>query len=336
MKKTLLALAMLGSFGAATNAQAALSPYDYAVAYDQISNLNMLPGSTGISILPTVINNSNALSCLNGSCVTTGGSGIQNAPPALVGTITVPGPYADNAYILPLATTHEANPTAFSVSDADITSTAGLISSARNFAEAKLMGNSSANGSAGNSSIQSIQFSVGTAGGFFNFNFNAAPYLRAFVSPGTLVPTSALAALSASINIVGDVSNPLGSRGIVFNWAPDGIVVPVTVANPSNIVGGVEITDSFTLNTSVTATNFSPTPADYFPTTTGCTVLAPCFAARTNNLVAGLYTLNIVMNENDNLLLNIPEPGSILLFGIGLAALGGFTRRRSISPALPA
>ncbi len=332
MKKTLLALAMLGSFGAAINAQAA--PYAYAVAYDEISNLNMLPGSSGISILPSVINNSNALACLNGSCSSLGGAGIQDTPFAQVGTITVPGPYANNAYILPIATTHEANPTAFSVADADITSTSGLISSARNFAEAKLLGNSAANGSAGNSSIQSIQFTVGTTGGFFKFDFNAAPYLRAFVDAGTLVPTSALAALSASINIVGDQSNAVGYRGIVFNWAPDGTGGDGTAIGTS-ILGGFETRDSFTLNTSVTATTASPAPLDYNPTQCAAGT-GPCFAAYTNNLVAGLYTLNVVMNENDSLLLNIPEPGSIMLLGIGLAALGGFTRRRSISPALPA
>ncbi len=330
MKKTLLALAMLGSFGAAINAQAA--PYAYAYAYDQVSNLSMLadPSTPGIIILPTVINNSNALACLNGTCVTTGGPGFQDAPPALVGTITPA--YLNNSY-----GSHEANATPFSLADADITSTAGLISSARNAAEAKLIGDSlaivSANGSAGNSSIQSIQFTVGATGGILNFSFNAAPYLRAFVSPGTLVPTSALAALSASINIVGDVSNPLGSRGIVFNWAPDGVVLTVP-AGGQNILGGVETKDSFTLNTSVTATTAAPAPLNYNPTQ--CTGTDPCFAAHTSTLVAGLYTLNVVMNENDNLLLNIPEPGSILLFGIGLAALGGMTRRRSISPALPA
>ena len=42
------------------------------------------------------------------------------------------------------------------------------------------------------------------------------------------------------------------------------------------------------------------------------------------------------MNEQNNLLLSIPEPGSIMLLGIGLAALGGITRRRSATTALRA
>jgi hypothetical protein len=42
------------------------------------------------------------------------------------------------------------------------------------------------------------------------------------------------------------------------------------------------------------------------------------------------------METRDNLLLQaaeIPEPGSLLLLGIGLAALGGVTRRRTAPAA---
>jgi hypothetical protein len=321
MKKTLLALAMLGSFGAATNAQA----YAYAVSYNEISNF-VITG-TNITILNPVTNNSNALACLGGSCVIQGGPGFQNTPPAQIG---LPG-YVDNTYILPVPTTHEASPTSFSVADADITSTAGVINSARNFTEAKLMENSSASGIAGNSSIQSIVFTVNAVGSLL-FEFDATPYIRAFLSPGNFLPTTALGSLSMNINIVGDQGNTDAvSRGLVFNWAPDGIVIPVPVGSV-NVLGGRETLDSFSINTSVTATPIAPAPLDYNPTQ--CAT-GPCFSASTSDLAAGVYTLNVVMNERDDLLL-VPEPGSIMLLGIGLAALGGFTRRRSMRPALPA
>lgn len=319
MKKTLLALAMLGSFGAATNAQA----YAYGVAANEISNF--LITGTNITILSPVTNNSNALACLpNGTCVATGGTGIQDAPPAQIG---LPG-YVDNTYITP--TTHEANATSFSVADADITGTPGLITSARNFAEAKVMENNSANGTAGNSSIQSIQFTVNAVGSLA-FEFDATPFIRAFLSSGTALGSAALGSLAMNINIVGNNTNPGGFTGTVFNWAPDGIVIPVPVGSV-NILGGRETADSFSINTSVTATPIAPSPANYNPTQ--CAV-GPCFAASTSDLAVGVYTLNVVMSEKDDLLL-VPEPGSILLFGIGLAALGGFTRRRSMRPALPA
>jgi hypothetical protein len=319
MKKTLLALAMLGSFGAATNAQA----YAYAVSYDQVSNL-LMNHSANITILNPVTNNSNAIACLGASCAITGGPGFQDALPAQVG---LPG-YVDNTYILPVPTTHQGNATSFSVADADITSTAGLITSARNFAEAKVFENNTATGIAGNSSIQSVTF-TSAADGAFTFSFDAAPYIRAFLSAGSFLPSSALGSLAMNINIVGDQSNvDVASRGLVFNWAPDGIV--------GVILGGTETTDSFSLNTSVTATSVAPSPLDYNPDPTSSCNAGTCFVANTDPLKQGTYTLNVVMSERDDLLLNIPEPGSILLFGIGLAALGGFTRRRSMRPALPA
>ncbi len=326
MKKTLLALAMFGSIGAATNAQA----YAYAVSYDEVSNFVI--GRTNVTILNPVINNSNALACLpNGTCVATGGTGIQDAAPANIGLLG----YTNNGYILPLVTAHEANATSFSVADADITGTPGLINSARNFAEAKILENNTANGTAGNSSIQSIQFET-TGNGSLTFEFDASPYIRAFLTPGSAAGSLALGSLSVNINIVGDANNidPL-MRGVVFNWAPDG-VGGNNGSTGTTIQGGFETADSFTLNTSVTATSLSPTPGDYNPTQCTPTLAQPrCFSAYTGDLAVGLYTLNVVMTEKDDLRL-VPEPGSIMLFGIGLAALGGITRRRSISPALPA
>lgn len=325
MKKTLLALAMLGSFGAATNAQA----YAYAVAYDQVTNLVI--SNNGSIAGSASVNNSTATACLpNGTCITTGGAGILNAAPAQIG-VMVPA-YVPDSYITP--TTHEANATSFSLADASIDTlqtTPGTFISARGMAEGKLVETNSANANAGNSSVSLITstFVVGAGGGQITFSFDAAPYLRAFLSPGTIPVSLAQALVAVNFNIVGSASNANpASRGLVFNWAPDGVGGGV---GGTAITGGLEFADAFSLNTSISALPGAANPPDYNPLSCPVGSIATgCFRATTNVLLAGTYTLNLGMEERNNLLLTqIPEPGSLLLLGVGLAALGGITRRRA-------
>lgn len=332
MKKTLLALAMLGSFGAASNAQA----YAYAVAYNEVTNLVIsdngnISGSASVS-------NSSATACLpNGSCVTTGGAGILNAAPALMGGPLVPA-YVADSYLTP--STHEGNAASFSLADASIDSvqtTPGTFIRARSMAEGKLVQTNSANANAGNSSVSLLTstFDVGSSGGQITFTFDAAPYLRAFLSPGTVPVSLAQALVAVNFNIVGDQANNVpASRGTVFNWAPDGVGGGV---GGTPITGGLEFADAFSLNTSISALPGAANPPDYNPLTCPIgSVATGCFRATTNVLRRGTYTLNLGMETRDNLLLQaaeIPEPGSLLLLGIGLAALGGVTRRRTAPAA---
>ncbi|MDC8756180.1 EDSAP-1 family PEP-CTERM protein [Janthinobacterium fluminis] len=311
MKKTLLALAMTGFF-AAGNAQASA----YAMSFNDVTNLVITP-TAGITFPPgNSTNNSNAVACLpNGNCVNNGGAGFINAPFAQVGA----APYADNSY---RAANREANGNSFALADASIDSRQFIgdpFTRARNMAEGLLLETNTANITAGNSSATLlISTFVSNGNGTINFSFDAFPFIRAYLVAAA-AGSQAEGILALNFNIVGSPGNTApGSTGLVFNWAPDGIA--------GGILGGSESGDPYTMNISVTAMPGNPGPLVYDPS--GC---APggCFRATTNPLAAGTYTLNLSMRETVNLqLVQLPEPGSILLLGIGLAALGLTTRRR--------
>jgi hypothetical protein len=313
MKKTLLALAMVGSF-AASNAQASA----YALSYNDVTNLVITP-SAGITFVGgSSTNNSNAIACLpNGNCVNSGGAGVINAPFAQIGATG----YVENSY---LAVNREANPTSFSLADASIDArqfAGDPFTRARNMAEGLLRETNTANATGGNSSATLLTSTfIVTGNGSISFAFDADPIIVAYlVAAGA--GSQAEGILALNFNIVGSPGNTApGSTGVVFNWAPDGIA--------GGVLGGVEDADPFTMNVAFTALPGNPGPLEYDPV--GCVIGTPggCFRATTNPLAAGTYTLNLSMRETVNLqLVQIPEPGSILLLGIGLAALGVTTRK---------
>ena len=125
----------------------------------------------------------------------------------------------------------------------------------------------------------------------------------------------------------GQVCNGAGSS--VFAWTPDGIVAP---ANPSlgipagAISGGIETLDPFSLNRGVTASaNFIN--EDVISPVTGS------FAARTNQLGAGRYTMTILQTARSNATIEVPEPGTLALVGLSLVGLAAVGRRRSVRQA---
>lgn len=321
MKKMISALAMLAAVAAAGNAQA----FAYALAQNNVSNLR-IQTSTGISFLSAASNNSYANVCLDGAnCVNRGGPGAALSTPAMLSSGLAPIPYGNNML----------HATAFALGDAKMLSQqlAGApFTHAVNTAEAKLFDNGSAQAAAGNSSASALRstFVVGGAGGALTFSFDADPVIRAWLNNGVL-SSQAEGSLSVHFNIV----NNFGK--VVFNWAPDGIV-------SSGILGGKETADPFTLNTSLSALPDNPGLLEYEPAACPNIGLAApaggtaarCFNASTDRLQAGIYTLSLTMNETVNLQLlqPIPEPGTLLLLGIGLGAVA-LTRRKNAVLSTP-
>ena len=310
MKKTLLALALTASLGAASSSHAGA----YAIAYDDITNL-FITNTPGITFSPPASVNSASVACLpNGTCVTGGGAGFVNAPPSQIG---LPG-YMPDSYA-----THELNLSSFALADASIDKqqlVGDPFTRARNMAEGKLLETNTANATAGNSSATVLRsvFTVGGPSQTINFQFDADPFIRAALSGNHTPPSQAEGIIGLNFSII----NSTGT--VVFNWAPDGA--------PGGIIGGTESADAFTLNTSLTALPGNPGPLTYDPLSCPVGSLGTgCFNATTFGLTSGIYTLNLSMRETVNLQLTtqtVPEPDTIFMLGIGLAALAAFGRRK--------
>ena len=308
-KGSLIAIAVAGLLAASSGAQAVA----FARAFNDVTNLVITP--TGSITLGVTADNSSSTACLpNANCVSNGGAGVIDAPPSQINWPT----YVSNSY-----STNEGAPVSYIVSDASIDQQQILgapFTRARNFAEGQLVSGTTGNASAGNSSATLITstFVVDGPGTFFNFQFDSDPLIRVLLSTNAIAPSQAEGILALNFNI-------LDNQGrVVFNWAPDGVV--------GGILGGTENADAFTLNTSLTALpgNFGPLVYDPANCPVG-SVATGCFNATTNNLAAGVYTLNLSMRETVNLQLTeasqVPEPGSVLLLGIGLAALFASVRK---------
>ena len=140
------------------------------------------------------------------------------------------------------------------------------------------------------------------------FAFDADLYLRAFLSPDSKIGSSASATSKLSFNLFD------GTGANIFSWQPNGVV--------GAIVGGTEIADGANLNDSIVA--FLP-GQDLSRDKPG----AQSFIAETL-LGPGLYTFNISHIVGATGTQVIPEPGTLLLAGIGLLGLVASRRQKKV------
>jgi PEP-CTERM motif len=185
---------------------------------------------------------------------------------------------------------------------------ATLGGNARTVAEVLLNGSAVGNGDSDLGLNTLFTFSLAQAQAI-RLSFDADLYLRAFLSPDSKIGSSAAATSKLTFSLV-DLSSGLE----IFSWAPNGAA--------GGITGGTELFDGANLNTSRTALlpglNLAADQAG-----------SQFFQADTDVIAAGAYQFVIshVVGADGTLL--IPEPGTILLAGLGLVGVA-FSRRRSI------
>ena len=142
-----------------------------------------------------------------------------------------------------------------------------------------------------------------------NLSFSADHYLRSFLSANVVFGSSAAATSKLTFSLV----NSGGTE--VFFWAPDGSVNAIT--------GGTEIADGGNLNTSRTA--LAP-GVDFNVDLAGLQF----YSANTNVIAPGAYQFVIsqVVGADGTQLQRVPEPGTMLLAGVGLIGVA-LSRRRA-------
>jgi hypothetical protein len=314
-----IAAAVALTIATAGTAQAAA----YGYSYDNIYGLTINPLSGSI-VFANSTDISRATATLNGASVITGGSGVLDAPQAAMGAVTK-GP---NDF-----TQQGQTPGAYSRGDAQIVSTqlppfpvGSTSTQAVNAAESYVPGTGTADASGRNGSTTgfSVNFTVGSPTATLAFNFLADPYMQVFLS--ALASTGS--ASTANLVVTYTITNAAGVT--VFNWSPDGVL-------GSGISGGTESADGVNLNTNL-STNTLTAGSTFTYNPTGCaapsgngisTACGSAFAALTDPLTAGSYTLVLNAVESTDIVINqVPEPGTLALLGLGLAGVCVGSRRK--------
>ncbi len=142
-------------------------------------------------------------------------------------------------------------------------------------------------GSADSNTNLNGQFTVGTAGAL-TLSFDARAYMESFVSAGEVFPGFSTAAYQVTFSIV----NLSDNGRTVFTWSPDGSLA-------SGIFGGSEVSDPYTLNTTISLN--APLPGDTLNSGIHAAGQASTgiFRAQTDTLQPGqLYQLSVRVIAN--------------------------------------
>jgi hypothetical protein len=147
-----------------------------------------------------------------------------------------------------------------------------------------------------------------------SFQFDADPFIHALV--GASDGSVARGILDFTVTLTN-----VATDAVVFDWTPDGNV-------GTGVAGGIESADAENLNLILAAfagqdlTHSGPYSAGTFGH----------YAATTNALAAGSYSLTFTMTEATDLQTAVPESSTWAMLLIGFAGLGymGFRRSRMI------
>lgn len=177
---------------------------------------------------------------------------------------------------------------------------------ARSVAEVQL--NANGEGTAGSNVGSGSRFSFSLANDdVLDFRFDTQPFLRAMLEDQDVM---SFAGVAWSVTVMD------GANNVVFSWSPNGLA--------GGLVGGTEILDPFSVNTSRSV--LAPGDVVYDPG-------SGSFRAVTDVLSAGeTYTVSINEESSANALLvvdtqQVVEPASVGVLGLALLGLAAASRR---------
>lgn len=286
----------------------------YAVATDNVQAGSITP--TGDISFGAVSSTSSSSATLNGAGVAFQSSGVPNpdAPVSALGSAAG----RTNELGSPYYTLIGSNGTSYSWGDAIVNSeqTEGpppTLIIARNAAETNIAGNGSGNADGTNKSSTSMTVAVGASGASLSFAFEANPFINVSMDSAAGPTSVSRGTLGFSITLT-----QASTGDVIFNWTPDG--------KAGGITGGSESSDPFSLNLTLTA--FAGQDFTYSGPYGGASFGS--FAASTDELAAGVYTLSLFMNEKSDVVrvAAVPEPETYALMLGGLGLVGFIARRR--------